>query len=137
MQFYTETSTTHAYSAFVSRDDWSSDQHKSFDQGRLLTSKKNPLVSKSCFHIHTPDGPSMEFTTHAYQLPSNSSSINLVHYIGKKKAAVEFPPSTEIKRTTRRMHHVCCGLVCVLGCASGLVWASPIHEKGRSRKSKE
>ena len=45
------------------------------------------------------------------------------------------PPCMEIISTTRRMHHVCSSLVCVLGCASSLVRASPIYEKGRSHKT--
>ena len=69
----------------------SSDQHKSVDQGVCSLPNKYPLVSKSCFHVHIPDGPSVEFAMHAYQLPPNRSSITLLHSIWKKKMQFTFP----------------------------------------------
>ena len=53
-------------------------------------------------YIHKMDFLRNFVDTHAYQLlPPNSSSITLMHYIGNKTAAVDFPK--EIKSTTGRM----------------------------------
>ena len=91
-ELYSKSSSTHTFSELVSTDDWSSDQYRWVNQGVRSLPKKNPLVRKSYFQVHTPDGPSKEFTRHAYQLlPPNSSSITLVHYIGNENAAVDFP----------------------------------------------
>ena len=104
-ELYSKLSSIHTFRELVPTDDWSSDQYRWVNQGVRSLPKKSPLVRShtSRYTVRTPDGPSKEFTRHAYQLlPPNSSSITLVHYVGNEKVAVDFP--MEIKSTTRRMH---------------------------------
>ena len=51
---------------------------------------KSSLIKKNYFQADTPDGPSSQFTKHAYQLVTNTS-IMLVHYLGDENMAVQFP----------------------------------------------
>ena len=59
---------------FLCADDWLSDQYRWINQGVHSLPKKEPLLKKSYFQLCTPDGPSKEFTRHAYQLLSANSS---------------------------------------------------------------
>ena len=96
----------HAFSRLAA--DWSSDQYRWVNQGVRSLPKKDPLVRKSYFQLRTPDGPSKEFTRHAYQLlHPNSSSLTLVHYIGNEKAAVDFPHGNEKHNKERGYTRTC------------------------------
>ena len=63
-------------------------------------------MRKSYFQLHTPNGPSKEFTRHAYELvPSNG--ITLIHYIGNEKAVVAFPHGNMRKNTEHDYVRTC------------------------------
>jgi len=72
----------------LSTDDWRSDQYRWISQGVRGLPKKDPLLRKSYFQLHTPEGPSKEFTRNAYQLlHPGSSELTLIHYVGNENAA--------------------------------------------------
>ena len=99
---YTGTSSTYTIPDFISTDDWFTVQYKWVNKG-VAHSPKKFTGSHTFTYIHQMDLPRNLIGMHAYQLlpPNISSSITLMHYIGNKKAAVDFP--MEIKSTISRM----------------------------------
>ena len=52
--------------------------------------RKDPLVKKSYFQTLTSNGPSADFSRHAYELVDKADGAILVHYMGDEKAAEGF-----------------------------------------------
>ncbi len=76
-------------------------------KGVHILPKKNPLIRKSYYQIQTPEGPSKEFTKHAYQLLSSKDYTTLIHYIGDEKVAVSFPHGNEKNNCERPYTRTC------------------------------
>ena len=115
-------------------DDWRSDQYRWINQGVRSLPKKDPTMRKSYFQLHTPDGPSKEFTRHAYELiPYNGTT--LIHYVGNEKAVVAFPHGNVKKNPERDYVRTCPSTLRNLEMACSSSTASKVYKAAVTKSS--
>ena len=115
-------------------DDWRSDQYRWINQGVRSLPKKDPTMRKSYFQLHTPDGPSKEFTRHAYELiPYNGTT--LIHYVENEKAVAAFPHGNVKKNPERDYVRTCPSTLHNLEMASSSSTASKVYKAAVTKSS--